>query len=43
MTTFWVTAYILVWPAIVLGVLALLCTAIIRDVAKARREGSEIV
>ena len=43
MTTFWVTAYILVWPVIVLGVLLQLCVALVRDAVQARRDGSEMV
>lgn len=43
MTTFWVTAYILAWPVVTLGVLLLLCVALVRDALQARRDGSEMV
>ena len=35
--------YILIWPAITLGVLILICTATYRDVKKARRNNKHIV
>jgi hypothetical protein len=43
MSTFWITAYILVWPVIAAGVLAVLLAAIVRDLRHARREGTEIL
>jgi hypothetical protein len=35
--------YILIWPAITLGVLVLICTATYRDVKSAKRENRDIV
>lgn len=35
--------YILIWPAITLGVLILICTATYRDVKSAKRENRDIV
>ncbi|WP_187147140.1 putative transporter small subunit [Psychrobacter arcticus] len=35
--------YILVWPAITLGVLILICTATYRDIKKSRRDNKDIV
>ncbi|WBY02400.1 putative transporter small subunit [Ramlibacter tataouinensis] len=43
MDTFWITAYILVWPVIAAGVLAVLVVSIGRDFLVARRTGTEIV
>ncbi|MGE6440898.1 putative transporter small subunit [Psychrobacter sp. NPDC078409] len=35
--------YILIWPAITLGVLVLICTATYRDVRSAKRDNRDIV
>lgn len=35
--------YILIWPAITLGVLTLICTATYRDIVKAKGENRDIV
>ncbi|WP_367107068.1 putative transporter small subunit [uncultured Psychrobacter sp.] len=35
--------YILIWPAITLGVLVLICTATYRDIKKAKRNNKDIV
>ncbi|MGM8890558.1 putative transporter small subunit [Psychrobacter sp. 1Y1] len=35
--------YILIWPAITLGVLVLICTATYRDVKSAKRNNRDIV
>ncbi|MDY7114906.1 putative transporter small subunit [Halomonas sp. SSL-5] len=35
--------YVLVWPALTLGVLALICRAVWRDHRKAREEHRELV
>ncbi len=43
MTTFWLTAYILVWPVIAAAVMAVLAVGIVRDLKRAREEGSELV
>jgi hypothetical protein len=43
MTTFWITAYILVWPAIAAVVMALLCVSIVRDLRRAREDGTDLV
>ncbi|MBY6033201.1 putative transporter small subunit [Marinobacter daepoensis] len=36
-------AYILVWPALTLGVLAVICGAVVRDVRRARKSGEDLV
>lgn len=43
MSTFWITAYILVWPVVAAGVLAVLLVSIVRDLRVARSDGTEIV
>lgn len=35
--------YILVWPVLALGVLVLLCVALVRDIRAARKKGSGLV
>ena len=35
--------YILIWPAITLGVLVLICTATYRDIKKAQRNNKDII
>ncbi len=35
--------YILIWPAITLGVLVLICTATYRDIKRAKRNDKDIV
>ena len=35
--------YILVWPAITLGVLVLICTATYRDIKQAQRNNKDII
>lgn len=40
---FLLTAYILVWPVISAGVLALLIVSLIRDLRAARRDGQGMV
>lgn len=37
------TAYILVWPALTLGVLTVICWAVIRDVRKARKANEDLI
>jgi len=37
------TAYVLIWPALTLGVLALICRAVWRDYRAAAREGRGVV
>ncbi len=36
-------AYILVWPAITLGVLAVICGAVVRDVRRARNSDDDLI
>lgn len=43
MTAYFVTAYILVWPVIALGVLGVLTFGVARDLYAARRSGSDVV
>lgn len=40
---FWLTFYILVWPVISAGILALLLVSLFRDVRAARRDGQSMV
>jgi len=40
---FLLTFYILIWPVISAGVLALLVVALIRDIRAARRGGQEMI
>lgn len=42
-STFIYGLYILVWPAITLGVLVLICTATYRDIKKAQRNKKDII
>lgn len=35
--------YILIWPAMALGVLVLLCVALARDIRAARKKGDSLV
>lgn len=37
------TFYILIWPALALGVLILIVTAFIRELRAAKREGRQVV
>lgn len=37
------TFYVLIWPALTLGVLALICRAVLRDRRQARKENRELV
>lgn len=41
--TFIYGLYILIWPAIILGVLVLICTATYRDIRKAQRDNKDII
>lgn len=43
MQTMTLAAYILVWPVISLAVLAVIVTATLRDLRRARREGRDVV
>lgn len=43
MQTFIFAAYILVWPVVTLGVLAVICRATLRDMRAAKRENRELV
>ncbi|MGP4713253.1 putative transporter small subunit [Psychrobacter sp. DM8] len=42
-STFIYGLYILIWPAITLGVLVLICTATYRDIKKAQRNNKDII
>lgn len=35
--------YILIWPALTLGVLAVICSAVIKDAVEARKSDSDMV
>ncbi|HLS42441.1 MAG TPA: putative transporter small subunit [Paenalcaligenes sp.] len=39
----WIVFYILVWPVISAGILALLIFSLVRDLRAAKREGREMV
>ena len=43
MSVFGLSVYILIWPIISTGVLLLLFVALARDIAAARRDGSELI
>lgn len=43
MQTFLYGFYILIWPAITLAMLALICNATLRDIREAKRENRDIV
>ncbi|MEX5294211.1 putative transporter small subunit [Kocuria sp. CPCC 205268] len=43
MSAFALTVYVLVWPLLVAGTLAVICTAFGREAARARREGHDLV
>ena len=43
METLLLTAYVLVWPIIVVGVLAVVIRAFVRDAKEAKREGRDII
>lgn len=43
MSTFAYGFYILIWPAITLAVLVLICTATYRDAKKAKEENKDIL
>ncbi|GAB2980409.1 MAG TPA: putative transporter small subunit [Actinotalea caeni] len=43
MTTALLTAYVLVWPAIVAGVLLVIVRAFVRELRRARAEGRRII
>lgn len=36
-------SYILVWPVLTLGVLVVICGAVVRDALKARKSDSDVV
>jgi hypothetical protein len=42
MTTLF-TLYVLIWPALTLGVLVLICRAVLRDRREAQKEQRELV
>ncbi|MFJ6531292.1 putative transporter small subunit [Microbacterium sp. NPDC091662] len=43
METILLTAYVLVWPIIVVGVLAVVIRAFVKDAKEAKREGRDII
>ncbi|PRB15630.1 putative transporter small subunit [Microbacterium sp. MYb62] len=43
METVLLTAYVLVWPIIVVGVLAVVIRAFVKDAKEAKREGRDII
>ncbi|MGO4487251.1 putative transporter small subunit [Microbacterium sp. 2RAF4] len=43
METLLLTAYVLVWPIIVVGVLTVVIRAFVRDAKEAKREGRDII
>jgi len=43
MSALGLSAYILIWPVISAGILAMLIVALIRDMREARRKGEEMI
>jgi len=43
MSSIALTAYVLIWPTLAALVLALLCTALARDIREAKRNGTDLV
>lgn len=43
MSIFWLTVYVLVWPIVVAGTLAVIVTAFFKELRKAKREGRPII
>lgn len=43
MSTFWLTVYVLVWPVLATLVLITLCTALVFDIRKAKKDGETLV
>lgn len=43
MTTYLITAYILVWPILASGIMALLCVHLVRDYRRAKQENTDMV
>ena len=43
MHTTLLSIYILLWPSLAMGVLVLLCVALVRDILAARRKGTDLV
>lgn len=41
--SFWLTAYVLVWPVVVTVVLAIIVRAFVKDSRQAKREGRDII
>ncbi|WP_217622024.1 putative transporter small subunit [Cobetia marina] len=41
--TFLFAAYVLIWPLLTLGVLTVICGAVVRDSRRARQEHRELV
>lgn len=42
-STFWLTVYVLAWPALVAGTLTYIVRAFTRDAKEAKREGRSII
>lgn len=42
-STFWLTLYVLAWPAIVAGTLTYIVRAFMRDAKEAKEEGRSII
>ncbi|MEE1620381.1 putative transporter small subunit [Zafaria sp. Z1313] len=43
MEAFWLTVYVLVWPVVVAGTLAVIARAFFREWAEARRNGRDLI
>ncbi|WP_327036818.1 putative transporter small subunit [Microbacterium sp. CH12i] len=43
MEIFLMTAYVLVWPIVVIGVLTVIIRAFVKDAREAKREGRQII
>jgi len=43
MSTFWLTVYVLMWPVLSTLVLITLCSALVLDIRKAKKDGESLV
>ena len=43
MTTYLITAYILVWPVLAAGIMVMLVASLVRDYRRAKRDNTEMV
>lgn len=43
MSSFALTAYVLMWPVMATAVLAVLCVALFHDIRRAKRSGNDLI